>query len=110
MPVRSVLAREDRLETGAALPLDTAHALESGRVLSARVRPYSSHCHGRIRQTRKAHCQRTTHRDPVAATSHRSLRSLLRAIVHDDPEGSGKYEGDMRKFTAISPRVILQIT
>ena len=28
----------------------------------------SSHCHGRIRRRRKAHCPRTTHRDPVAAT------------------------------------------
>ena len=34
---------------------------------------------------------------------------LLRAIVHHDPKGSRKHEGDVRKFTAIGTRVIFQI-
>ena len=34
---------------------------------------------------------------------------MLRAIIHDDSEGSRKYEGDVWQLTAISPRVLLQI-
>jgi hypothetical protein len=38
------------------------------RILNGCDRRCSSHCHERIRRTRKAHCPRTKHRDPVVAT------------------------------------------